>query len=312
MAQSGEDGVMDDLFQNDRMFRVLVDNLGEGVYFTDTHRRIRYWNKGAESITGFLAGEVMGRSCAHNILVHTDFDGSSMCQGACPLAETMQDQGPRTHKLFLRHKQGHRVPVMTVTSPILDDAGLVIGGLETFHDVTTEMAALSQVEELRAQALLCPLTGVGNRRYADQMLAAKFEEMNRNDSSLGIALLDIDHFKSVNDTYGHNVGDIVLKMVARTLANAMRTYDFLARWGGEEFIAIMPNIQRAQLVGLAERLRVLVEKSSATVSRGALLVTVSVGATEAQPGSSVAEVLARADALMYASKQAGRNRVSIG
>lgn len=299
------------LFQNDRLFRTLLDNLGEGVYFTDTRRRIQYWNKGAERITGYPSSEVLGRCCADNILMHTDIDGNSMCQANCPLAATMQDLENRTGKLFLHHKEGHRVPVFVTTAPIHDEAGVVIGGLETFYDATTEMSALSQIDELKAQSLLCTITGVGNRRYAEQMLVSKFAEMKRNQSSLGLVFMDIDRFKSINDQFGHRVGDVVLKMVARTLANAMRSNDFLARWGGEEFIAILPGLHRPQLQVFADRLRALVEKSSATISNGAIVVTISAGAVVAGPEDEIDAVIQRTDALMYESKSQGRNRVTL-
>lgn len=301
----------DDVFQNDRLFRTLLDNLNEGVYFTDLHRRIQYWNKGAERISGFTSEEVMGRCCADNILMHTDLDGKSLCRGYCPLAATMHDGTQRASKLYLHHKDGHRVPVFATTAPISDAAGMVVGGLETFHDVTTEMSALSQVEYLKSQSLLCPLTGVGNRRYADQMLNSKMEERDRAGGELGLVFMDIDRFKSINDRYGHNVGDVALKMVGRTLANAMRSYDFLGRWGGEEFIAILPNLRKLELEQFAERLRALVEKSSTDVSKGSLVVTISLGATVARPGERVAALVSRADALMYRSKTQGRNRVSV-
>jgi len=299
------------LFQNDALFRTLLDNLNEGVYFTDTLRHIRYWNQGAERITGFTADEVMGRCCADNILMHTDLEGKTLCRGFCPLAATMQDCEQRSAKLFLHHKQGHRVPVFTTTAAIKDSTGAVIGGLETFHDVTTEMSALSQVEELRAQSLLCPLTGVGNRRYAEQMLTVKFDELKRNASTLGVVFIDIDHFKSINDRFGHKIGDVALKMVARTLGNAMRSYDFLARWGGEEFICLLPNMHKPQLQASAERLRALVEKSSAEVSKQKLIVTISMGAVLASPADDWNKVVHRADELMYQSKQQGRNRVTM-
>lgn len=299
------------MFENDSLFRTLLDNLSEGVYFTDTHRRIQYWNKGAERITGYRAEEAIGHCCADNLLMHTDLEGKSLCRGFCPLAATMQDREHRSAKLFLHHKEGHRVPVFVTTAPIQDEHGVVIGGLETFHDATTEMSALAQVEELKAQSLLCVVTGVGNRRYAEQMLAVKFEEMTKNDASLGLVFMDIDDFKSINDRYGHKVGDVALKMVARTLANAMRTYDFLARWGGEEFIAILPNLHRPQLAVFAERLRALVEKSSADISKGKLVVTISVGAVAATPADTIEDVLQRADKLMYRSKSEGRNRVTL-
>jgi diguanylate cyclase (GGDEF)-like protein/PAS domain S-box-containing protein len=300
------------LFQDNELYRTLLDNLSEGVYFTDTHRRIQYWNQGAERITGYTAEEVLGRCCADNILMHTNLDGHSMCRGACPLAATMRDCEHRSEKLFLKHKEGHRVPVFTTTAAIKDEEGVVVGGLETFHDITTEMSALSQVEELKSQSLLCPLTGVGNRRYADQMLTVKSEEMTRNASPMGVVFMDIDRFKSINDTYGHKVGDVALKMVARTLTNAMRPYDFLARWGGEEFIALLPNLHMPQLEDFAERLRALVEKSSTSLSQNKLIVTISLGAVVVKPGDDIDKAVARADALMYQSKQKGRNRVTVG
>lgn len=299
------------LLGNDILFRTLVDNLSEGVYITDTERRIAYWNKSAVEITGFGADEVMGHSCADNILIHIDENGKSLCKGLCPLAASMNDREIRSAKVFLHHKEGHRMPVFVTTMPVLGEDNAVIGGLEIFHDATEEMGALKQMEELKAQSLLCPLTGVGNRRAAEQMLQQKFDEMNRNNATVGLVFIDIDHFKTINDKYGHQAGDIVLKMVARTLAHAMRTYDFLARGGGEEFVAILPNLHRPQLETFAERLRVLVEKSSLKISKGLLAVTISLGAVIASPNDSVDDIMEQADALMYKSKAQGRNRVTI-
>lgn len=299
------------LFQNDRLFRTLLDNLHEGVYFTDTSRRIVYWNKGAELISGYSSEEVLGHRCSDNILMHTTMEGTPLCNSCCPLAATVSDGMRRTSRLFLHHKAGHRIPVQATTAAIKNEKGEVIGGLETFHDVTTELSALSQVEELRMQSLLCPLTGVGNRRYAEQMLAAKFEEMARNASSLGVVFVDIDHFKLINDQFGHNVGDIALKMVARTLSNALRSYDFLARWGGEEFICLLPNVRRPQLAVCTERLRALVEASSAEISERNLLVTVSLGAVVTTADDDWRSAVQRADELMYQSKREGRNRVTL-
>jgi PAS domain S-box-containing protein len=185
-----------ELFKNDQLYRTLLDNLSEGVYFTDTHRRIQYWNKGAERITGFQAEDVMGRCCADKILMHTDLEDKSLCQGFCPLAATMKDAKPRTERVFLHHKEGHRVPVSTTTAPIMDDAGVVVGGLETFHDVTTEMSALAQVETLKSQSLLCPLRMLGT--HTDITAMKQTEELLRLQSASleaaanGIVITDVD------------------------------------------------------------------------------------------------------------------------
>ena len=159
---------------------------------------------------------------------------------------------------------------------------------------------------------MCPLTGVGNRRYCEQLLETQINGHSTGPASLGLLFFDVDNFKSYNDRFGHEVGDIVLKMVARSLSKDLRSFDFIGRWGGEEFLAILPRIQPRQLEETANRLRKLVSASSAEVSKGKMTVTVSIGATLARPGEALNELVKRADLLMYQSKKNGKDRVSVG
>lgn len=299
------------MFENG-LYKTLLDNLYDGVYFTDLDRRIKYWNKAAERISGFSADEVLEKKCSDNVLMHVDFEGNSLCLGSCPLKESLQDSKPRQDKVYLHHKEGHLVPIRVSIAPICDEVGNVIGGLETFQDVTHEMATLKEVEVLKEQAYIDSLTKIGNRRYCDLMLEKRFRELQfSEEGSLGIMFFDIDHFKNFNDQYGHKVGDLVLKMVARTLMNSMRTYDFVGRWGGEEFLAITPNVPQDQLWRLADRYRTLVKQSSYNISEEKISITVSVGATLVHKNESKDDALARADALLYKSKSAGRNCASV-
>ncbi len=300
-----------DFFEQDSLFRVLLDNIYDGVYFTDTSRRILYWNNSAERITGYSREEVLGHPCFDNILVHVDEDGRSLCMGHCPVAACIEDKHPRQAKVFLHHKEGHRVPVFVSVAPIFKSDGELFGALETFRDMTPELALLKEAESLREMALICPLTGIGNRRYAEQTLQNRTGEANRSGSPLGLLMIDIDHFKSVNDLYGHDVGDLVLKTVARTLAGAMRSYDFLGRWGGEEFIAIIPNVSLEALNRIAERVLVLVAASTHQVSGKRLMTTVSIGGTLYRIGESGENFVKRADELLYESKHKGRNRATV-
>ena len=296
----------------DHVYKTLLDNLYDGVYFTDLNRTIKYWNKAAERITGFAAEEVIGKRCSDNVLMHVDFEGNSLCLGNCPLQASLNDLESRQEKVFLHHKNGHLVPIRVSIAPICDEQGNVLGGLETFQDATHEMATLKEVETLKEQVYIDALTGIGNRRFCDMILEKRFRELQFSEiNSLGIMLFDIDHFKQFNDTYGHKVGDIVLKMVARTLMNSMRTYDFVGRWGGEEFLAITPNVPQDQLWQLADRYRVLVRQSSCNISENTISITVSVGATLINENETHDDALARADALLYESKAAGRNCVSV-
>ena len=176
-------------------------------------------------------------------------------------------------------KPGSRrlVKVQVTVSPVYDPEGRILGGLETFFDATPMMAALEETERLREEALICPLTAIGNRRYAERMLAQKLDEMARGGTCLAVVMIDIDHFKKVNDTFGHDVGDVVLKMVASTMSAAMRSYDFLARWGGEEFIALLPSCDAANAARIANRLRRLVAHASHDLNRDTIRATISVG-----------------------------------
>ncbi|MDX9973667.1 MAG: sensor domain-containing diguanylate cyclase [FCB group bacterium] len=293
------------------MFKSLLDNLHEGVYYVDCTRQIQYWNKGAERISGFTAEEVVGKHCFDNVLIHVDGQGNSLCHGKSPLAATVEDGVERQTRVYLHHKDGHRVPVSVSIAPIRDANGKIVGGIEAFHDDTSVMSVLKQLEDLRQTADLCALTGTANRDYITRVLLQRLTELKERNETLAVLFIDVDHFKSVNDRFGHAVGDVVLKMVARTLLGAMRSYDCLGRWGGEEFVAVMPALKPIHLAETGERLRMLVETSSASITNGMACTTVSIGACMAWPEDTLTTLVARADQLMYESKNGGRNRVTV-
>jgi len=296
--------------KSDEFYRTLLDNLHDGVYFVDQDRRISYWNKGAERITGYASSEVVGRHCWDNVLLHADKDGHSLCTGVCPLASTVNDGMERSKEVFLHHKDGHRVPILVRVAPIRDENGNITGAVEVFTDNTPAAVALERLAELERLAYVDALTGLANRRYAEITLNARLEELQRYGWKCGILFIDIDRFKSVNDQHGHDVGDEVLKMVARTLQNSIRSFDVASRWGGEEYVVILANVDGEELVTTANRCRMLVEMSSIPVVKG-LKVTISLGATLARIEDTVESFIARADKAMYESKQAGRNRVTV-
>jgi len=299
------------MIADEHFYKNLLDNIYDGVYFVDINRKILYWNTSAEKLTGYESSEMVGRHCWDNILMHVDNKGISLCKGFCPLVKATTEQRMLEEEIFLRHKDGHRVPVLVRVSPVRDSNGQVIGALEIFSDNSPKITLMQRIEEIRKMALLDPLTQLGNRGYAENSLHARFDEMERYNWPFGVLFIDIDHFKEVNDSYGHDVGDKVLKMVAMTLRNSVRASDIVARWGGEEFVAIMLAVTKDQLYALANKIRILVEKSSFTARQNRIKVTVSIGAALAQPGDTVSTLIARADHLMYQSKISGRNVVTV-
>ena len=290
----------------------IFDNLYDGLYFVDRNRIITYWNKAAEGISGFSSAEVIGRSCANNILTHIDAKGQNLCHGMCPLAMTIADGKSRENEIFMHRKDGSRVPVSVRISPLTDRDGHVIGAMELFIDLSNYKANELRVSELEKLALLDNLTGIANRRFVEKELLSRIEEQKRFGISSGILFMDIDHFKKFNDTYGHDVGDLVLKFVADTFVNNSRPFDVFGRWGGEEFIGIMRNVSAGELEHLGNRMRVLVENSYIELKEETLHITVSIGATLLRDSDGLETVVKRADTLLYESKKTGRNRLTLG
>ncbi len=292
-------------------YNSLLNTLYDGVYFVDKDRRITYWNKGAEEITGYSASEVVGKKCSEGILMHTDQEGDILCNSCCPLNETICKNNGQEREMFLQHKQGHRVPVKVRVTSVLDEHGAVVGGLEVFSVSAYGSAAVERVAELEKMAFVDPLTGLPNRRFSEIALNARLEELQRYDWGFGVIFIDIDHFKIVNDQYGHDIGDEVLKMAAKTLQNTVRSFDVVSRWGGEEYVAIIVHVSSEELVATANRCRALVERSRLPGAQP-VSVTISAGATLAKGDDTVHSLIKRADELMYKSKIAGRNCVSVG
>lgn len=297
----------------DTTIHSIMNQINDGIYFVDRNRTIRFWNKAAENITGFSADEVISKKCCDNILNHVDSDGNHLCLHKCPLADTMENEINREAEVFLHHKDGHRVPVLVRTSAYYNDQQECVGGVELFTDISNFSAHHERVKELEKLAMVDTLTEVANRYYLTQQLESSFEEKRRYELPFGVLFFDIDHFKDFNDTYGHDVGDRVLKLVSRTVNRNLRPFDLFGRWGGEEFLAIIRNVSESDLKDVAERFRKLIENSFLMVnSETQLHVTVSVGATMCGDSDTPGTIQKRADSLMYKSKNSGRNQVTLG
>jgi two-component system cell cycle response regulator len=168
-------------------------------------------------------------------------------------------------------------------------------------------------EALQVQATHDPLTSLWNRSAALEAFDRELARGSRECHSVGLAIADIDHFKRVNDAFGHQAGDIVLAEAARRLKSAIRAYDILGRYGGEEFIAVFPSITDAGLVDVAERMRQAVCESPVQVASRAVEVTVSIGAALGSLDASLDPhaLIQAADEALYGAKRAGRNQICL-
>ena len=292
--------------------KTLTENLNQGVYFLDKDKKIIYWNQTAERITGYKAEEIIGKSCSDGILMHINEDGKNLCNDCnlCPVAIVINSGEVYDGELYIRHKDGYRILVHTNVFPVRNDGKEIIGAIEIFYDDSERNELKLRIQELEKMALLDSLTKIANRRFIEMQLSSRINEFKRFGWQFGIMFIDIDLFKLVNDRYGHEVGDRVLKMVANTLVENSRSFDLVGRWGGEEFIVIVPNVNETQLYTIAHKFKNLIALSNLKINSDIISVTVSIGVTLSRQKDTLKSIIKRADKLMYQSKKNGRNKVT--
>jgi diguanylate cyclase (GGDEF)-like protein/PAS domain S-box-containing protein len=294
---------------DDKIYKQMLDHLAEAVYFVDTRRRILYWNRAAEVLTGYAADEVVGHFCFENILKHVDEQMVPLCEGRCPLVHAVETGQAVEKRVFLSHRKGHRVPVNVKVIPITSDGGTIIGAVELFSDAS----AFLEVEQLNVSLQnlirIDPLTQLPNRRAVMEALEHEYQRYLRYSTPLSLIFADVDHFKKVNDTFGHPVGDRALQWVGRNLKMAVRKADVVGRFGGEEFMILLAATDSPPAFRIAEHLRA--HLAGLVFPGTGSTITVSLGVTAVHPGDSLDSLLDRVDTAMYRSKEMGRNRVTV-
>jgi diguanylate cyclase (GGDEF)-like protein/PAS domain S-box-containing protein len=286
----------------------VLDHLAEGVYFVDTERRILYWNHAAEMLSGFSAEEVVGSYCYDHILNHVNEQLEPLCNQHCPLTFAIHNRKLINERAFLHHKSGHRVPVNIKVNPVIGRDGEIIGAVEIFSDATPYLELEGLNRELEKTIRIDPLTKVPNRRAFLEVIQQEFQRYRRYGTPFAVVFTDIDHFKEVNDRFGHKVGDLTLRWFARKLASGLRKVDAISRYGGEEFLMLLPSTTSDAATSTAEKLRALVAQRPCPETGQTL--TASFGVAAVAKDDTPESIIDRADRGLYLSKKAGRNLVT--
>jgi diguanylate cyclase (GGDEF)-like protein/PAS domain S-box-containing protein len=291
--------------------RGALYSLYDGICFVDKEKKILFWNNGIAKHTGYDSSEVMGTDSWENILKPIDTGGAPLSGDCCPVTQTLRDGKVREMEVYLTHKKKHTVPVYLRIAPVNDHGVGAVVAMEILSDTSPKFTLSKRLNELERAALVDPLTGLPNRRYMEMSLQSSFEELQRYRWPFGVLFIDIDHFKNINDTYGHDAGDRLMRTVGNTMLHSLRPFDQMGQWGGEKFLAILVNIDKGNLYSVAHRTRLIIERSTIVLGEKNIRVTVSIGATRAYTWDTVNTVIQRADHLLYQSKQSGRNCVSM-
>jgi diguanylate cyclase (GGDEF)-like protein/PAS domain S-box-containing protein len=301
----------------DASLRGILDAVSDGVYVTTTERQIVFWSKGAERITGYSSDEVLNRHCYDNILVHTDILGKNLCFDGCPLQKCIETgERQEAKEVFLKRKDGKRLAVYIKASVL--QVGDERYGVEVFGELESVAgsALAERLKQLSDASIVDQLTGLYNRRYIDTILDQQYGLFKRHFQRFGLVMIDVDKIKSINDTFGHLAGDEALKFVASVVQHTMRSMDFLARFGDDEFIIVCPLVELEGIEKLSQRIVELVHHSILSSPEGeknVIEVSVSVGGSMVDyKDTSATDVIARAEEALSRVKRDGGDWYALG
>ena len=304
--------IVDNIQRVEEQYKNILDFSFDGVYFVDTGRKITYWNKGAERITGFSKDEVVNSFCYNNLLQHIDEKGNRLCVKGCPLVKTIEAGTIMEEDIYLHHKMGYMVPIKVKSMPIYGKKGEVIGAVEVFTDNPEIKEHDIDIEKFKKDSILDEATNLPKREYLDFLLKAKLEDYRVTGRKFGLVLFDLDRFKFINDNYGEKIGDALLEIFGKTIQSNTKSKDAIGRWAEESFLGIIELEDSEQLEKIAERLRIMVKNTILNINNKKLSITVSIGGTMVNEDDTFELIINRAIELLSKSKEEGRDRVTIG
>jgi len=264
---------------------------------------IIYVNPAFTALTGYNADDVIGQSTR---LLHGP---KTDPQTVAAVRAAMEAQQPIRVALLHYSRDGEEFWIDTNIVPLRDAHGHVTHFATIGRDLT---ATKRLQQELRRIASTDPLTGLLNRRRFLEQAESEFLRSLRYQHELAVVMLDIDYFKAINDSHGHFAGDLVLIAMSRATEKLLRGTDILSRWGGEEFVILMPETPLAGAAILAERLREVLAQLAVDTAAGTLRLTISAGvAARGVPDTGITDIMQRADTALYEAKEQGRNRIQV-
>jgi diguanylate cyclase (GGDEF)-like protein len=302
------------------LLALLVDRINVGIVTVGPDGTVLQWNRFMHAHTRLAPEEVVGRNLfdrfpdlprpwlerkLQSVFLLKNFAFTGWKQR--PFLFRFEDHRPLTGGVEAMRQDCAFVPL--VHGGEVKAVSLIISDATEAYDSQTQLDEM--LARLAEQSERDGLTGVYNRRKLEEILTIEIMRARRYKQKLGLLMFDIDHFKRVNDTYGHLVGDQAIRHVAARALATLRATDIVARYGGEEFVCILPGEDLSGALLAAERLRAAARASFTTLSDVSLSVSISIGATQLRPDSGDATVmLGEADRALYASKQGGRDRVT--
>jgi diguanylate cyclase (GGDEF)-like protein/PAS domain S-box-containing protein len=299
-------------FQEPDILRMVLENLHTAVCFVDREYRIRFWNEGAERVTGYQRHDVVGHSCRETVLPHCDGKACACCGATCPLARAMLNGKRVEARVELKHREGHRLPIHVWINPIRNAKGTLIGVAQSFHRQVQGSDQNRRQHNLAMYGCLDDVTGVPNQDFTQFHLRENLASFNQYQLPFGIMLVQVDALDHFLASYGKEAADAILRVTAQTLKNSLRPSDFLGRWNNNRFLVILPNALPTGVSSATERIRRLISCAGLQWWGDELMVTTSVGQAAVQGGDSVESLLERAQRSLEAKSRSAAAAASPG
>jgi len=286
---------------------LLLNSAGEGIYGVDLNGRCTFINPAALTMLGFERDEVIGRN-QHQLFHHHRKDGIPYAEEDCPIYITLRDGIRREAEDSFIRKNGELFSVQLTVAPMHEN-GALIGAEVVFQDITQRKLMEAELVHL---ATTDSLTEIANRRFFLDQLEIELARIQRFGGEASLLMVDLDHFKKINDSYGHAAGDLVLRHFANLTRQSLRRIDVFGRLGGEEFGILLPGTDTASTVQFAERLRNLIADTPAPTNKGLITFTISIGISKLDSTDQAGDTaLVCADMALYEAKEKGRNVVHV-
>jgi len=286
----------------------LLENMYDAVVFISTSAQVMLWNRGAERLTGITGSSVARRQWHPDLLKMADEKGNPVDEADCPVLCVIRTGVQSLRRLTICGPSGRAVSVDTHIIPVIAEDGTMLGAILLFHDASSETSLEQRCQNLYEKSTKDPLTQVANRAEFDRVHEMFVIAHQRQQVPCSLIIGDLDRFKLVNDTWGHQAGDAVIKSVATLLKGSCRPGDLVARYGGEEFVVLCADCDNATATRRAENIRQALSQMPQPQMNGRP-AHVSFGVTEIQPGDTAETMLRRADRALLMAKSNGRNRV---
>lgn len=288
--------------------RKMIDSMHDAVVFVDGSLRIMLWNRAAERLTGILAPSIEHKVWSPTLIGLRDEQQKLIVEADCPVIQSIKSGVQTLRRLSIAGRSGQRVEVDAHLVPVHGKNGVSHGAALLMHDASSQITLEQRVQSLHEKATRDPLTQVANRAEFDRIHASWVESHLERRLPCSLVICDIDHFKKINDSFGHPAGDEVLIAFAALLRRHCRSGDLVARYGGEEFVMLCADCDNGTATCRAEELRGELAELPMPPLNGKC-ITASFGVTELQAGDTAETMLRRADRALYQAKEIGRNAV---